>query len=465
MTIEEAIKTAVEYEVRIRDIYREATAAVNDEIGKRIFETLGKDEQYHIDYLHYKLKQWQDTGAIVSERLDSAIPSAEVVNREAEKIKTLVAKDFLGIRRQMLSKALKMEIETSDFYQKMVNELPAEGRALFERFLEIENNHIKAVQFELDYLSKNGYWFDIKEFDMEWRSRKIPIYVDMKCIYASGRQETEIYTYLSRRSLMKLISLSAFGVGLWISACDHSNADSAPTAEIKKGSKMESTKSNATIKTRIPAIDAAAPTETRTATFALGWFWGPDSRFGSLDGVVRTRVGYSGGQKENPTYRSIGDHSETLQIDFDPTRISYQKLLDIFWHEHDPTHRAWSPQYKSVIFYHDETQQKLALETKAIEKSRRNKKIQTEILPFDKFYLAEDYHQKYQLRQRRQLMTEFKVTYPREIYFVNLTAAARVNGHVGGHGEPEEIAANIESLGLSAAAQKRLLEISNKGKN
>ncbi len=167
MTIEDAMKTAVEYEVRIRDIYREATAAVDDEVGKRVFEALGKDEQNHIDYLHYKLKQLQDTGKIIAERLDSAIPSAGVVNREAEKVKSLVAKDFLGIKRQMLSKALKMEIETSDFYQKMVNELPDEGRALFERFLEIENNHIKAVQFELDYLSKTGYWFDIKEFDME----------------------------------------------------------------------------------------------------------------------------------------------------------------------------------------------------------------------------------------------------------------------------------------------------------
>ena len=167
MTIEEAIKTAVEYEVRIRDIYREATTTVDDEVGKRIFETLCKDEQHHIDYLQHKLKQWQDTGTILPERLESAIPSAEVVKREAEKVKSLVAKDFLGIRRQMLSKALKMEIETSDFYQKMVNELPAEGRSLFERFLEIENNHIEAVQFELDYLSKTGYWFDIKEFDME----------------------------------------------------------------------------------------------------------------------------------------------------------------------------------------------------------------------------------------------------------------------------------------------------------
>ena len=101
------------------------------------------------------------------ERLDSVVPSQDIVNREAEKVKSLVAKDFLGIKRQMLSKALETEIETSAFYQKMVNELPAEGRALFERFLEIENNHIKTVQFELDYLSKTGYWFDIKEFDME----------------------------------------------------------------------------------------------------------------------------------------------------------------------------------------------------------------------------------------------------------------------------------------------------------
>ena len=167
MTIEEAIKTAIEYEVRIRDIYREATAAVDDEVGKRIFETLCKDEQHHIDYLQHKLKQLQDTGTIVPERLNSAIPSQEIVEREAEKVKSLVAKDFLGIRRQMLSKALKVEIETSNFYQKMVNELTVEGRTLFERFLEIENNHIKAVQFELDYLSKTGYWFDIKEFDME----------------------------------------------------------------------------------------------------------------------------------------------------------------------------------------------------------------------------------------------------------------------------------------------------------
>ena len=167
MTLEEAIKTAIEYEIRIRDIYLEATAAVNDEVGKRIFETLGNDEQHHIDYLQHKLEQFKKTGAIEPEKLASAVPDQESINKEADKVRSLAAKDFLGIKQQMLSKALKMEIETSDFYQKMVNELPAEGRALFERFLEIENNHIQAVQFELDHLSKTGYWFDFKEFDME----------------------------------------------------------------------------------------------------------------------------------------------------------------------------------------------------------------------------------------------------------------------------------------------------------
>jgi len=167
MTTEEAFKTAIEYEIRIRDIYLEAVAAVDDEAGKRIFETLGQDEQKHIDYLEHKLEQFRKTGAIQPEKLESAIPDQASIQQEADKVKSLVKKDFLGIKQQMLSKALKAEVETSDFYQKMVNELPADARPLFERFLEIENNHIKAVQFELDYMGKTGYWFDFKEFDME----------------------------------------------------------------------------------------------------------------------------------------------------------------------------------------------------------------------------------------------------------------------------------------------------------
>ena len=167
MNIEEAIKTAIEFEIKIRDTYLEAVAAVNDEVGKRIFKTLSDDEQRHIDYLQFKLEQLKNTGTITVEKLESAIPSQKIIDQQADKVKSLAAKDFHGIKQQMLSKALKIEIETSDFYQTMANELSAEGQALFKRFLEIENNHIKAVQFELDYISKTGYWFDFKEFDME----------------------------------------------------------------------------------------------------------------------------------------------------------------------------------------------------------------------------------------------------------------------------------------------------------
>jgi peptide-methionine (S)-S-oxide reductase len=184
-----------------------------------------------------------------------------------------------------------------------------------------------------------------------------------------------------------------------------------------------------------------------------------------MDGVIRTRVGYAGGRKKDPTYRSIGDHSETIQIDYDPARISYKDLLFVFWQSHDPTSKSWSRQYMSAIFYHTDEQRKLALETQAFEEKQRNKKIQTQILPFGEFYLAEDYHQKYYLRGQTDLMREFKAMYPRDIDFVDSTAAARVNGYLGGNGTSEEIKATIESLGLSTGGQERLSAISKRLKN
>ena len=184
-----------------------------------------------------------------------------------------------------------------------------------------------------------------------------------------------------------------------------------------------------------------------------------------MDGVIRTRVGYSGGRKKDPTYRSIGDHSETIQIDYDPTRISYKDLLFVFWQSHDPTYKPWSRQYMSAVFYQNDEQRKLALETKAFEENQRNRKILTEIVPISKFYLAEDYHQKYELRRHSDLMKEFKAMYPREIDFVNSTAAARINGYIGGHGKPEDFEAVIEKLGLSAAGRERLLAISKRRRN
>jgi peptide-methionine (S)-S-oxide reductase len=173
-------------------------------------------------------------------------------------------------------------------------------------------------------------------------------------------------------------------------------------------------------------------------------------------------VGYAGGSKSNPTYRSLGDHSETIQIDYDPNQITYEELLGIFWDNHSPTSRPYSRQYASVIFTHDEEQQRLALETKAREEAERGQTIYTEIVPFTEFWLAEDYHQKHSLRQKRDLMEELTAIYPDPSDFANSTAVARVNGYLGGHGTLEQFEAEIDELGLSAEARRSLVELAQR---
>ena len=101
------------------------------------------------------------------EEIESSIPSIETIQKGVDKIKTHMSQENRKSEIEILSKALKAEVETRNFYERMVNELPDEGKRMFASFLEIEKNHIDAVQFELDYLTKTGYWFDFKEFDME----------------------------------------------------------------------------------------------------------------------------------------------------------------------------------------------------------------------------------------------------------------------------------------------------------
>ncbi len=195
----------------------------------------------------------------------------------------------------------------------------------------------------------------------------------------------------------------------------------------------------------IPPIDASAPVKTETATFALGCFWAPDSIFGSLDGVVRTRVGYAGGTTESPTYHNIGDHTETIQIDYDPTLISYEQLLDIFWDSHNPTVLPWSRQYMSIVFYHNSEQREIAMETKQREEASSGSRVYTEIISFSEFYLAEDYHQKYHLQQVPELMEELTAIYPNFDAFIDSTAVARINGYVGGHVTLQELREQLNS--------------------
>jgi len=201
----------------------------------------------------------------------------------------------------------------------------------------------------------------------------------------------------------------------------------------KEGTTVNFTKDSVIPDAQIPPIDASAPAQTETATFALGCFWAPDSIFGSLDGVIRTRVGYAGGTTESPTYYNLGDHTETIQIDYDPTQISYEQLLEIYWDSHSPTVQPWSRQYMSIIFYHNSEQRELAMETKQREEASLSRRVYTEIIPFSEFHLAEDYHQKYYLQQVPNLMKELVAIYPNFADFINSTAVARINGYVGGH--------------------------------
>ncbi len=202
----------------------------------------------------------------------------------------------------------------------------------------------------------------------------------------------------------------------------------------------------------IPALDRAPPRETRTATFAMGCFWGPDALFGALPGVVRTRVGYAGGNESFPTYRNLGGHTETVQLDYDPGVTDYIELLNTFMSHHDTSYTT-SVQYRSMIFYHNREQEALALKAKDEDPS-----VNTVIRRYSHFYIAEDYHQKYHLSTHGSLYRAFRSIYPGMKDFVDSTGVARVNGYVSGYGNitSED---DLKTLGLSETGIRRVYEI------
>jgi rubrerythrin len=166
MTIEEAIKTAIEYEIKVRDAYLGNLDAIKDSAGRRVFQVLGDEEQGHVDYLEACLAEWQRTGRVSDKELATVVPSGTTIEAGMQALgQHLQERDF-GSEIRMLEKALEMEQETSAFYGRMVNEMD-EGRELFQRFLEIEEGHQTIVLAELDYLGRTGSFFDFQEFTME----------------------------------------------------------------------------------------------------------------------------------------------------------------------------------------------------------------------------------------------------------------------------------------------------------
>jgi peptide-methionine (S)-S-oxide reductase len=147
----------------------------------------------------------------------------------------------------------------------------------------------------------------------------------------------------------------------------------------------------------------AAPA-TAIATFAGGCFWCVEADFDKVEGVISTTSGYTGGTTANPTYYEVGSggtgHTEAVEIVYDPAKVSYEKLLDVFWHNHDPLAKDRQfcdrgDQYRPAIFYHNDEQRRLAEQTKATHQARFKQPIATEITAAGPFYKAEEYHQDY----------------------------------------------------------------------
>lgn len=166
-SIEEAIKTAIEFETRVRNVYSNALKRMKDEVGQRVFKVLAQEEQHHLDYLHTRLAEWQKTGKVTAERLETTMPPKQVIWQRSRELERRLAGTANKVELELLERTLRVEQETSAFYRSLVDEVELEDRNLFARFLEIEEGHVAIVQAEIDALTHMGFWFDFPEFNLE----------------------------------------------------------------------------------------------------------------------------------------------------------------------------------------------------------------------------------------------------------------------------------------------------------
>jgi rubrerythrin len=167
VNIEEAIKTAIEYEKRVAEVYQEAVEASTERVGKRIFGLLGEEERNHVAFLEARLASWRDKGKLDAAGLDTALPAKHDIENAVAQLESKLEPKEMPAEAAMLEKARQVETETSGFYKQMVKELPEEGRAFFSRFVEIEEGHLAIVEAELNAVQGSGFYFDMPEFDLE----------------------------------------------------------------------------------------------------------------------------------------------------------------------------------------------------------------------------------------------------------------------------------------------------------
>ncbi len=206
-------------------------------------------------------------------------------------------------------------------------------------------------------------------------------------------------------------------------------------------------------------MDRRAPADCAHAAFALGCFWGPDALFGAQEGVVRTTVGYAGGGTPNPTYEDIGDHIETVRVEYDPAHISYTDLLDLFWAAHAPTRAPLKRQYQSALFPATPEQAEQARASKTDVAAEHDGPLSTELIADASFTRAEPYHQKHKLRRHSAVADPLRAVYPEDQAFADAPAAALANGYIGGHRAPARLDDDASRLGLPTEATEALRTI------
>ena len=167
MTIEEAIKTAINYEVKIRDLYKKNSDTLNNPVAKKIFKVLADEEQLHVEYLKNSLNEWKKSGIVNTKTLETIVPDKDAVEAGIQKLKKEDAEYDIKEEIEIFKKVLKLEIESTNFYKNMIKDFPEESQANFARLIEIEEGHEMIIQAEIDQANKLGFWFDFMEFDLE----------------------------------------------------------------------------------------------------------------------------------------------------------------------------------------------------------------------------------------------------------------------------------------------------------
>ncbi|MCP3942340.1 MAG: ferritin family protein [Desulfobacteraceae bacterium] len=165
MDSQNIFKSAITYEKKIRDLYLSAVDTIDDARGKDLFKALADDEQSHVDFLEYSLNRLDSAKDFEVEKLKPILSSS--INDDVDHMKKKIPKQMLGDIKRALNAALSLEIETSRFYKKAWENSKGQIKEIFKKFHEIEQSHVELVQIQLDYASKNGYWLNFMEINME----------------------------------------------------------------------------------------------------------------------------------------------------------------------------------------------------------------------------------------------------------------------------------------------------------